>query len=802
MYTDLRQALARLLRQPLFSGGVIAVLALGIGANTAIFTLVNAILIRPLPLRAPDRLVTIAIVRPGNDRQPLSLPDVADFEQQTRTLNGIASAFGWSANLTGSGDAERLQGMRVSADYFELTGADVELGRIIRRGDAREPVALISHGVWQRKFGGAADVIGRSIVLNGEAFLIVGVLRPDFISLVREADVVAPFSAETDPRRGRREQGFLRAVGRMKDGVTLAQVVDDLEATVRRMRAEYPDSHGSDSGIRAVLLREEVSGRAAPMLKMLLAAVALLLLIACADLANLFLVRGTARRRELAVRAALGASRSRMVSQMLIEAAALGVAGGGLGLLAARAFVDALLVLGPADLPRVAEIGFDLQVAVYTLAVSLGASALFGVVPALQAVRGDLHDALKNGDRSAAGGGGRLRAVLIFAEVTLSTVLLITSAVLARSFARVQAVDPGFRAPQVLTIRLSLPRSRYNGHTAIESFSVRLNARLAALPGIRAAAASNVVPMNGYLATTAFYLDGVIAKDAPEVHYRMISPDYFRTLGITLRRGRVFTMQDRAGAAPVAIVNETFVRQYWRGRDPVGTQLRLDDGETRPRLVEVVGVVGDVKHFGLDKETTIEVYVPIGQVPDPATIWLANNMYVSVLTDGEPLAAANSVRREIAAVDPTVPASFVRSMDQWLGSTLAPRRFTLELVEAFAAAALLLAVIGVYAVSASAVAARTREIGIRAALGASRREVIALVLRGGMGPVVAGLLVGAAAASLTERAVAGMLFGVTIRDPLSIGMVAATLTLAALLASLVPARRAARVDPVIALQTE
>ena len=802
MYTDLRQACARLRHQPLFSGGVIVVLALAIGANTAIFTLVNAILIRPLPLRAPDRLVSIAITRPGTDRQPLSILDLADFKQQTRTLEGIASAFGWSANLTGSGDAERLQGMRVSSDYFELTGGDVELGRIIRSDDERERVALISHGVWQRKFGGAMDVVGRSLVLNGETFTIVGVLRPDFVALVREADVIAPFAAETDPRRGRREAAFLRAVGRMKEGMTLAQVVGDLDATVQRMRAEYPDAHGADTAVRAVLLQEDVSGRAAPMLKMLLGAVALLLLIACADLANLFLVRGTARRREIAVRAALGASRSRIVSQLLIEAAALGLAGGALGLLVARAFVDTLLAIGPSDLPRIAEIGFDLRIVVYTLAVSLAASGLFGVVPAVQAVRGDLHDGLKNGDRSAAPGGARLRRALIFAEVALSTVLLITSAVLARSFARVQAVDPGFRAPQVLTIRLSLPRSRYGGHTAMENFYERLHPRLAALAGIRAAAVSNVVPMNGYLATTAFRLDGMVSKDAPEAHYRMISPDYFRTLGIALRRGRVFTRQDRAGAAAVAIVNETFARQYWRGRDPVGTELRLDDGEKTPRLVEVVGVVGDVKHFGLDQETTIEVYVPIAQVPDPTTIWLANNMYVTVLTDGEPLAAANSVRREIAAVDPTVAASFVRSMDQWLGATLAPRRFTLELVTAFAAAALLLAVIGVYAVSAAAVASRTREIGIRAALGASRRELMVLVLRGAMAPVLLGLAAGSVAAPLTGGAITGMLFGITVRDPLSVGATAVALTTAALAASYLPARRAARVDPAVALQVE
>ena len=380
--------------------------------------------------------------------------------------------------------------------------------------------------------------------------------------------------------------------------------------------------------------------------------------------------------------------------------------------------------------------------------------------------------------------------------------LLITAALLARSFQRVGAVDPGFRGSQVLTIRQSLPRARYKNRAAIEGFYEQVQPRIAALPGIHAVAAANVVPMNGYLATTAFFIDGVMVKDAPEAHYRMISPDYFRALGMPLLGGRAFTPADRSGSLPVAIVNETFARQYWHGASPIGARMRLDDGEKVPRAVEVVGVVGDVKHFGLEQETTIEVYVPIAQVPEATTIWLANNMYWVIQTDGAPLAATNAVRREIAAVDPGVPASFVRSMDQWMGASLAPRRFNLQLVEVFALAALLLAVIGVYAVSASAVAMRTREIGIRAALGASRREVIALVLRGGLTPVMLGLIAGAFGASFSGRAVSGMLFGITPQDPASLAVVAITLTAAAFVASYLPARRAGKVDPISALRAE
>ena len=390
----------------------------------------------------------------------------------------------------------------------------------------------------------------------------------------------------------------------------------------------------------------------------------------------------------------------------------------------------------------------------------------------------------------------------MFAEVALSTVLLIAALLLARSFQRVRAVDPGFHASQVLTVRLSLPRARYPGHQAIEQFASQLEPRIGSLPGVRAVAAANVVPMNGYLATTAVYVDGVVARNAPEAHYRMITPGYFRALGIPLRDGRGFESADRSGAAPVAIVNETFARQFFQGRDPVGSRMRLDDGEKVPREVQIVGVVGNVRHFGLEQEATIEVYVPIGQVPDPTTVWLANNMYWVVQTAGDPLAMAQAVRREIAAVDPDVPGSFGRSMDQWMGGTLAARRFNLQLVGAFATTALLLAVVGIYAVAAFAVTTRRREFGIRSALGASRREIAGLVLRDSASPVLGGLAAGTAAAAVAAPALSGLLFGVTAHDATSLAVGLVALGCAAFVASLVPAQAAARIDPLVALRVD
>lgn len=798
----LQHALRRLRQEPVFATGVVALLALALGANTAIFTLVHGVLLRPLPLRDPATLATFTLVKPGTDRQPLSLLDLEDFRAQSRTLAAIVAVLQWGVNVTGAGEAERLQGMRVSPEYFEVTGARVQLGRTIQSSDERERVVLITHGLWQRRYGGAADALAQAVVLNGEAFTIVGVLPPDFVSLVRDVEVVAPFSASSDPRRANRAQGFLRVIARMKSGATLDQVADDLGSVSQRLRTAYPDAHGSDTGVLVRSLHEEISGRVAPMLRLLLAAVAIVLLVACANLANLFLVRSTSRRRELGVRAALGATRRRIVLQLVMEAALLAILGGALGVFVARGLVTGLIAISPESLPRIAEVGIDWKVALFTLVIGMSASLLFGLAPAIQVSRGDLKDALTSGDRAASGGGGRLRASLIFVEVALSTVLLSTAALLARSFEQLSSVDPGFKSAEVLTIRLSLPRARYNNRTAIENFYQQVHPRVAALPGVRAVAAANVVPMNNYLATTGVSIDGLPMKDAPEAHYRMISPDYFRALGIALQNGRIFTPADRASSQPVAIVNETFARQFWPGASPIGARLRLDDGAKTPRQVEVIGVVGDVKHFGLERQAAIEVYVPIAQVPDPTTIWLANNMYWVVDTGGPPLAAANAVRREIAAVDATVPASFVRSMDQWVGGSIATRRFNLQLVAVFALSALLLAVVGVYSVTASTAALRTREIGIRTALGASKREVVGLVLRSGLAPVLLGLIAGIAAVCLADAALTGLLFGVAPQDPLSLSVAAIALTTTALLASYVPARRASKVDPLVALRAE
>ncbi|HEX6975204.1 MAG TPA: ABC transporter permease, partial [Vicinamibacterales bacterium] len=438
-------------RQPLLTSGVIAVIALAVGANTAIFTVFDRVLLRPLPLREPARLVTIAIAKPGNDRFPLSLPDFEDFRAQNRTFEGMTACFGWSVNLTGGDAAERLQAMRVSPNYFQLTGAEIELGRAIQPDDEGRSVAIVTHGLWQRRFGGAVDVIGKTLVLNGEGFTIVGVARPGFVSLVRDAEIVAPFAAASDPRRANRAQAFLRVIGRLKPAASPEQATDDLDGLSQRMRAAYPDAHGTDTGTRVRLLHDEISGRVAPMLRMLLAAVALVLLVACANIANLLLVRGAGRARELAVRSALGASRVRIMRQLVSEALVLGTLGGGLGLLVAHAFLDALIAIGPADLPRASEIAIDTRLVLFTLVLSIGASLLFGVIPALHASRGDLQDVLKGGDRAVSGGRGRLRAALIFSEVALSTLLLITAALLARSFQRVQEVDPGFRSAHVLS---------------------------------------------------------------------------------------------------------------------------------------------------------------------------------------------------------------------------------------------------------------------------------------------------------------------------------------------------------------
>ena len=806
---DLRSILRGLRARPGFSLVVVTTVALGIGANTALFSLVSGILLRPLPYRDPGEIVTFFSSGPSAARDPFSIPDYLDLGERTRTLAGIGAWSRWGANLTGEGEPELLQGVYTAPGTLALLGVEPVLGRLPLAEEERsggDRVVLLGHRLWKRRFAAEPAVLGRVLTLNAERFTIVGVLPPDFILPGRDVDVVVPLLLDADGRRAARAAGFLRPLGRLEPGVSLTQADADLDRIAEELQRQYPETNATKTGVTVAPLHEEIVGRVRPMILALQGAVALVLAIGCANLANLLLSRAGERRQELAIRSALGASRPRLARLLVGETVLLCVLGGALGLLVARAGMDVLLAMGPGDLPRRAQVEMNAPVALFALGLSLLTGLLCGLLPALRATRDEAQPALKEGGRAATDETGRVtRRWLVSLEVGLALVLLTGASLLVQSFVRLGRVDPGFEPASLLTARLSLPRARYADPMALGVFHDRLALQLEDLPGVRSVAAASVIPLHEWRATIEFTVVGrppARPDETPIANYRMVSPRFFSTLGIPLRRGRSFTDADTAGSAPVAVVNETLARRFLSDQDPVGAFLVIDDSGRPPRKVEVVGVVGDVKHYGLDDPPSLDVYVPMRQIPQAVAVWLANNMSFVVRTEGDPLALAGALRKEVRAADPQVPASAVRSMEQALHASLGPRRFNLFLIQLFAVAALLLAALGTYAVTAQAVASRTRELGVRIALGAGRGQILALVFEQGTKPVAVGLLLGVLAAVASLRLASGLLFGVSSSDPATLLGVVVLLATVALAAIYAPARRATRVDPIVALRSE
>jgi len=806
IFQDVAIARRRFRRNPLFFGGAVSLVALAIGGNTAMFAVVNAVLIRPLPLRDADRVVAAHVVREGTPRGPFSVPLFLDLARAPRTLDGVAAWFQWSANLTDAGDAERIQAIRATGNYLQVLGARVALGRTLTPADsnpASAPAVVISHGLWKRRFGGSTDAIARNVRLNGEVFTVVGVLPADFVFQLRDAELIAPWVPERDPRRANAALSFLRIVGRMAPGATVSQATAELQARIRDYRTKYPDAAAGDQGGRVVGLREDLVGSTDRVLRMLAVAVVLVLLIAAANLTNLLLVNGAGRLQEFAARRALGASSGRIVSQLLAEALVLALAGGVLGLALARVAVSGLLAATATPVPRAAEISLDWSAVLCAMALAVVTCAGAAFLPALQLV----SSASKGNaaQRTVTLGGRRLRGWFVWVEVALSVLLVIWAGLLVRSFAALQRVEPGFQPSGVLSLRLSLPRASYKATRDLARFTEQLAARIRVVPGISSVAAANVVPMNGYLASATIQppgFEGRPSADWPEVHYRMISPDYFATMAIPLVGGRRFTDADNAGGAPVAIVSQGLAKRYWRDGAAIGSQVRVRDDIDGFREVQIVGVVGDVRHLGLELESPSELYVPIPQVPDATSVWLANNMYWVAKTHGTPLAHAAALRREVAAVDAAVASSFVRSMDQWVAQSVDPRRFNLRVIAVFAVTALLLAAVGIYSVAAEAVAVRTREMGVRSALGATGAQLIGAVMKGGLGPVTGGALVGMVGALVLMNLLRSFFYGVTAHDAGTFLAGFVLVTALGALALYIPARRVTRIDPVAALRAE
>jgi putative ABC transport system permease protein len=813
LWQDLRYGARILLKKPGFTAVAIITLALGIGANTAIFSLVNSVLLRQLAFRDPAQLVWIWATRTDRDKAFYSIPNFIDTRERNQSFAQIGAFAIWGANLTGAGEAERWQGVRVSANMFQMLGVEAGAGRLLVPEDDRPDnprVIVLSDRLWQRRFGGAPGVIGQSLALNGDNYTVVGVLPPNFVIPNAEIDMAIPLRLETDVRRGQRQYNLLRLLARLKDGTTVEGARADLARVTAGLRAEYPDDNAKLTAPNVLPLLEEVVGGYRTALWVLLGAIGLVLLMACANLAGLLLARATARRREIAVRMALGATRWRLMRQMLTESIMLAIVGGVLGLLLAVGGRRFLLALSPSDLPRAGEVGLDFRILLFTFILSLLAGIVFGLAPAWQSTRTDLNTTLKEGGRGDSGGAShRLRGVLVVTEIALAVTLLIGVGLFIKSFAHLQEVDPGFEARNLVAARLSLPSARYSQPESLKVFYERLAARLSEVPGVEAVGATNVLPISGQIARTEFTIDGrppLTPTDTPAAQNRWVTPGYFHTMGIPLKQGREFTDADHESAALVVVIDETMAQRHWPQGRPLGEHLLIAFGGEPARNFEIVGVVGNIKHESLSEQPAATFYVPLAQAPKSVVSVLAGSL--NVVVRGAPNGSkdaqslAYTVRRETQGVDPEVPASNIRAMDQFLDRALAAQRFNLWLLTVFAGAALLLAAAGLYGVMAYSVSQRSREIGLRMALGAQPRDVLKLIVGQGMKLAMIGVAVGLAAALAMTRLMSRLLFGVSATDPLTFAFIVVLLTAVALLACYLPARRATRVNPIVALHNE
>ena len=810
---DLRYALRMLIKSPAFTIIAVLTLALGIGANGAIFSVVNAVLLQQLHYRNPDHLVWIWATRKNVPHAFYSIPNFTDTRNQSRTLERWIALSPWGVNLRGEGETERLQGVRMTAGAMATLGIEPAAGRALRDDDekpAAAPVVMLSYGLWQRRFGGDPAVIGRTQLLNGETYTVAGILPRDLIIPNLETEIVAPLRMESDPRRNVRGTNFLRLMARLKPGVTPQQAQSELGAITDRLRDQFPEDNGNLTAPHVIKLQDEMTGGYRQGLLVLLGAVGTVLLIACLNLANLQLARASARQREITIRTALGATRWHLIRQLFVEGILLAVAGGTLGLLIATWGKDLLVALSPADFPRAASsIVINSQVLLFCVAVSLLAGVFVGLAPAIYATKSDLHADLKSGGRTDDGSRARsrLRSGLIVAEIALSLVLLVSAGLLIKSFRQLQSVHPGFSLDHALAVRLSLPPANYAGGNSIRIFYDQLAPRLLGLPGVESVGAASALPMSGLNARTEFIISGQPAakpSDVPGAQHRWVSPGYFHALKIPLVRGRDFVETDNERGAGVVVIDQALARRFFANQNPIGAHIviRMGDGAAALPDYEIVGIAENVKHVSLDEEAVATFYGPIPQAPKSAVPFLANNFSLVVRTSLDPETLAVSVRRELRRIDADVAVSSVKPMGQFLSASVAARKFNLTLLAAFAGTALLLAASGLYGVIAYLVTQRTREIGVRIALGAQRGDLMRLILRESLALLAIGLAVGLVAALAATQLLRSLLYGVGTTDFSTYAIVIALLSAAAILASLIPARRATNVDPVIALRAE
>lgn len=809
-WREVRRSARILLRRPSFSTVCVLTLALGIGANTAIFSAVNAILLRQLPFRYASRIVWITGVRTVRSDAPFSLPDFLDYRDHVGSLDSLSAVGSWSGNLTGQGDTEQLNGVRVSANLFETLGVKAILGRTLEPEDDQPGsprVIVMGYGLWQRRFGADASLVGRQLELNDTTYTLVGILPANFVFPIPSAELAVPLVPDADPWRfNRNTVNFLRLVGRLRPGTTLDQAQAEMNALAVKLRQQFPEPNARKLGVKLTPMRDQITGGYRRALWVLLAAVGFVLLVACANLANLNLVRASARRKEMSILSALGATRWQVAKQLLLESALLAATGGILGLFLARVGVKALLAMTPANVARADEIGLNASVLAFTFLISLLAAIATGLAPALSVTSGDLARQLNEASRGSTGGTREkaLRSGFVVLQVALSLILLVGAAVLLKSFSKVQAVDPGFDPHNVLAVRLSLPKNRY-GHVAdVTRFYDALLLRVQAIPGVSAAGVIQMLPLSGLISRIPFTVVGraFSQEEIPEGEYRIVSPMYLKGMRIALVAGREFSEADTEQTRLVCYINETLAKRYWPAGDAVGAHLMLNDNDSGPREAEIVGIIHDLKDRGLETSSRFDIYIPLRQTHEDSIYWLQNFQYWVLRTRNDPLAVADTFRQQVREVDAEVATSDIRSMDQYYAMAIAPRRFNLRLLSIFAIAALALALAGIYGAISYSVNQRRHEIGVRMAMGAQPSDVLALVVVDGLKPILLGLALGVLSAFALTKAVASLLFAVSASDPATLVSVTVLFCSVSFLAVVVPARRAAKTDSLAVLRTD
>ena len=796
---DLRYALRQLRKSPGFTAVAVITLALGIGANTAVFSVVDQVLLHPLPYPDSDRIVKVSQTFEGISTGDASPANYLDWVAQNQVFSQMAASRGWQGSLSAGDRPERIRGTMTTPSFFPLFGVNSILGRGLQAGDAQpgnDHVVVLGYGLWQRYFAADHSIVGRDIRLNGEQYTVVGVMPPNFspdeygeLWLPSPWGVPThPLAPDKDPRQFR-DRNYLDVWARLKPGAMPQQARAELDTIGRRLETQYPDSNDK-TGVSFLPLHEYVVGDIRPVLLVLLAAVAAVLLIGCANVANLLLARATARAKEISIRTTLGASRQRLLRQLLTESVLLALVGGVLGLLLAVVAVPSLLAFSPPDIRQFKQIGINREVLAFSFLASIVCGIVFGLMPALQSSRSNPNEFLKEGERGSTANRGRTRSALVIAEVGLSLVLLVGAGLLVKSFVRLMDVNPGFDPDHLLTFNLGLPSSTDAVHQL--AFYQEVVQRLQALPGVQAVGAVSRLPLAGGNSSRSFDLPG-IEKDY-DADIRVSTPDYFRAMGIPLLKGRSFSESDLGSSLNLAIINEALARTVFPGQDPIGKQLTKFGPDNL--TLQIIGVVGNVRHVGLDTAPHSEIYQLLGQAQWPS-------MFVAIRSATSDATSVTSAAQNVVwSVNKDVPLANIRTMQEVIANSVQRRRFSMLLLTIFAAVAMLLAAIGLYGVMSYSVAQRTKEIGIRMALGARRPDVVTLVVKQGMALVLMGIAAGTILALGMTRLISGMLFGITATDPLTFAAVAALLGAVAFLANYLPARRAAKVDPMVALRYE